>query len=106
MVYLTSQLYTNSSIVNIQFYCHHPENLSNTLKNIHFIGTWFCSDGSAPLRPAIAGYSPSYLARRLYDFRQATCHGEFSEPMRQVAANLSSNDPINLTAYLASLPAR
>ena len=56
--------------------------------------------------PGIAGRSPSYLARQLYDFKQGTRHGEMSAPMRQLAAGLSGTDVVNLTAYLASLPAR
>ncbi len=62
--------------------------------------------GSGGTAPALAGRSPSYLARQLYDFQRGTRHGEQSAPMRQVAAGLSGTDLINLTAYLASLPAR
>jgi cytochrome c553 len=62
--------------------------------------------GSGGTAPDIAGRSPSYLARQLYDFQQGTRHGELSAPMRQVAAGLSGADLVNLTAYLASLPAR
>ncbi|HEY1875909.1 MAG TPA: c-type cytochrome [Rhizomicrobium sp.] len=62
--------------------------------------------GSGSIAPGIAGRSPSYLARQLYDFQQGTRHGTLSAPMRQVAAGLSGTDMVNLTAYLASLPAR
>ena len=62
--------------------------------------------GSGSTAPGIAGRSPSYLARELHDFQQGTRHGEQSAPMRQVAAGLSGVDMVNLTAYLASLPAR
>jgi cytochrome c553 len=62
--------------------------------------------GSGSTAPGIAGRSPSYLARQLYDFQQGTRHGDLSAPMRQVAAGLSGADLVNLTAYLASLPAR
>jgi cytochrome c553 len=62
--------------------------------------------GSGSTAPGIAGRSPSYLARQLYDFQQGTRHGELSEPMRQLAVNLSSSDLVNLSAYLASLPAK
>lgn len=62
--------------------------------------------GSGNTAPAIAGRSPSYLARQLYDFQRGARHGELSAPMRQVAASLSNADMVNLTAYLASLPAR
>ena len=62
--------------------------------------------GSGGVAPGLAGRSPSYLARQLYDFQQGTRHGEQSAPMRQLAAGLSGTDLVNLTAYLASLPAR
>jgi cytochrome c553 len=62
--------------------------------------------GSGSTAPGIAGRSPSYLARQLYDFQQGTRHGDMSAPMRPVAAGLSGGDIVNLTAYLASLPAR
>jgi cytochrome c553 len=60
--------------------------------------------GAGDTAPDIAGRSPSYLARQLYDFQQGTRHGELSAPMRQVAVNLGAADLVNLTAYLASLP--
>jgi cytochrome c553 len=56
--------------------------------------------------PAIAGRSPSYLARQLYDFQQGTRHGEMAAPMQPVSAKLSAADMVNLTAYLASLPVK
>ncbi len=62
--------------------------------------------GSGSTAPGIAGRSPSYLARQLYDFQQGTRHGDLSAPMRQVAAGLGGADIVNLTAYLATLPAR
>jgi cytochrome c553 len=56
--------------------------------------------------PAIAGRSPSYLARQLYDFQQGTRHGEMAAAMQPVAARLTGADIVNLTAYAASLPMR
>ena len=56
--------------------------------------------------PAIAGRSPSYLGRQLYDFQEGTRHGEMSEPMRSLAASLSAADIVNLAAYAASLPVK
>ncbi len=56
--------------------------------------------------PALAGRSPSYLARQLYDFQQGTRHGEMAAPMQPVVAKLSGADIVNLTAYLASLPVK
>jgi cytochrome c553 len=62
--------------------------------------------GSDSTAPGIAGRSPSYLARQLYDFQQGSRHGELSAPMREVTARLGAADLVNLTAWLASLPAR
>ena len=56
--------------------------------------------------PGIAGRSPSYLARQLYDFQQGTRHGEMAAAMQPVVAGLSSADIVNLTAYVASLPVK
>jgi cytochrome c553 len=56
--------------------------------------------------PAIAGRSPSYLARQLYDFQQGTRHGEMAPAMQAVAAKLTAVDIVNLTTYAASLPSK
>jgi len=56
--------------------------------------------------PAIAGRSPSYLARQLYDFQQGTRHGEMAAAMQPIVAKLTAGDIVNLTAYAASLPAK
>jgi cytochrome c553 len=60
--------------------------------------------GSDSMAPAIAGRSPSYLARQLYDFQQSTRHGEMATAMQPVAAKLTATDIVNLAAYAASLP--
>lgn len=56
------------------------------------------------LVPPIRGRSPSYLARQLFDFQQGTRNGAWAPLMDAVVQNLSGDDIINLTAYLASLP--
>ena len=56
--------------------------------------------------PGIAGRSPSYLARQLYDFQQGARHGEMAAAMQPIVARLSAADIINLTAYAASLPVK
>jgi cytochrome c553 len=56
--------------------------------------------------PGIAGRSPSYLARQLYDFQQGTRHGEMAAAMQPIVAKLSAADIVNLTAYAASLPVK
>jgi cytochrome c553 len=62
--------------------------------------------GAGRIAPGIAGRSPSYLARQLYDFQQGTRHGAMSVAMTPVAAKLTASDIVDLTAYAASLPAR
>ena len=62
--------------------------------------------GTDSTAPAIAGRSPSYLARQLYDFQQGARHGEMAAPMQPVVAKLTAADIVNLTAYAASLRAK
>lgn len=54
--------------------------------------------------PPLRGRSPSYLARQLFDFQQGTRQGPWSPLMQATVENLTGEDIINLTAYLASLP--
>jgi len=60
-------------------------------------------DGLAVV-PALRGRSPSYIARQLADLKQGTRHGLWAPLMGQVVANLTADDILNLSAYLASLP--
>ena len=53
--------------------------------------------------PPIAGRSPGYLARQLYDFKSGARNGAHSALMKPVAAALTNDDLIAITAYLASL---
>lgn len=53
--------------------------------------------------PPLAGRSPSYVARQLYDFQQGTRNGASAPLMRPVVANLTDEDMVAITAYLASL---
>ncbi len=53
--------------------------------------------------PPLANRSPSYLARQLYDFQQGTRNGASAPLMRPVVANLTGEDIVSITAYLASL---
>jgi len=53
--------------------------------------------------PGIAGRSPSYLARQLFDFQQGTRKGAFAALMQPTVANLTSRDFIAIAAYVASL---
>jgi cytochrome c553 len=52
--------------------------------------------------PGIAGRSPSYLMRQLWDFKKGTRHGEWSPLMQQVVKDLSQEDLLNVSAYLAA----
>jgi len=53
--------------------------------------------------PPLAGRSPSYLARQLYDIQQYTRNGPGTQLMRPVVQNLNEADILAITAYLASL---
>jgi len=53
--------------------------------------------------PGIAGRSPSYLVRQLYDFQQHARAGSLGAPMADVVEKLSHDDMISLAAYAASL---
>ena len=58
--------------------------------------------GLGPL-PTLAGRSPSYLARQLYDMQHGNRNGEWTVLMAPVIAGMSSDDVLNASAYLASL---
>jgi cytochrome c553 len=58
--------------------------------------------GLGPI-PGIAGRSPSYLIRQLYDFRAGVRGGAGSALMKPVVEKLSMDDMISLAAYAASL---
>jgi len=58
--------------------------------------------GLGPL-PSIAGRSPSYMFRQLYDFKHGARAGEWSPLMAQVVSNLDQEDMLAIVAYLASL---
>ena len=52
--------------------------------------------------PGIAGRSPSYLARQMYDMKQGARNGEWTQLMKPVVANLSDEDILDIVAYTAS----
>jgi cytochrome c553 len=54
--------------------------------------------------PAIAGRSPSYLVRQLWDIQQGTRRGISAALMQPVVANLNAEDFVAIAAYVASLP--
>jgi cytochrome c553 len=53
--------------------------------------------------PTLRGRSPSYIARQLIDFQLGTRKGAWGPLMDAVVADLSAEDIVNLSAYLASL---
>lgn len=56
--------------------------------------------------PALAGRSPSYLFRQLYDMRHGVRNGAWAALMKPVVAQLGEDDMIALAAYAASLSPR
>jgi cytochrome c553 len=56
--------------------------------------------------PALAGRSPSYLFRQLYDIQHGTRTGPSVEPMKAVVQGLTDDEMLELAAYLASLKSR
>jgi cytochrome c553 len=52
--------------------------------------------------PGIAGRSPSYTVRQLYDMQQGTRKGEWSDLMKPVVAKLTNADMMAIAAYTAS----
>ena len=57
--------------------------------------------GMGPV-PPLAGRSPSYIFRQLYDIQHGTRRGEWSVLMRGPVAHLGEEDMISIAAYLAS----
>jgi cytochrome c553 len=52
--------------------------------------------------PPIAGRSPSYLARQLWDMQQGTRNGPLTQLMKPVVAKLTTADITAIAAYVAS----
>jgi cytochrome c553 len=52
--------------------------------------------------PGIAGRSPSYLVRQMYDMQRGVRNGTWTQLMKPVVANLSEDDLIDIAAYTAS----
>jgi cytochrome c553 len=53
--------------------------------------------------PGIAGRSPSYVVRQMYDMQRGARKGLWSDLMTPVLANLTDDDMLNIAAYTASL---
>ena len=52
--------------------------------------------------PGLAGRSPSYVVRQLFDMQQGSRKGAWTELMKPVVAKLTNDDMIDIAAYLAS----
>ena len=59
--------------------------------------------GLGPI-PGIAGRSPSYFVRQLYDFKHGARAGTGSAQMKPSVERLTVEDMVSLAAYAASLP--
>lgn len=53
--------------------------------------------------PALAGRSPSYIVRQLFDMQQSARKGIWTELMMPVVAKLTDDDMLAIAAYTASL---
>jgi cytochrome c553 len=56
--------------------------------------------------PGIAGRSPSYLMRQLYDMQQGTRNGSWTQLMTSVVRPLTEKEMLDIVAYTSSLPAQ
>ena len=54
--------------------------------------------------PSIAGRSPSYVVRQLYDIQSGARAGAGAQLMKATVANLTVEDMASIAAYLASRP--
>lgn len=52
--------------------------------------------------PPLAGRSPSYIFRQLFDIQHGARKGAWSELMKEPVAHLSKDDLVSIAAYLAS----
>jgi cytochrome c553 len=52
--------------------------------------------------PPIAGRSPSYIVRQLWDMKQGSRNGDLAQLMKPVLANLTNDDLVAIAAYVSS----
>ncbi|MEQ1760285.1 MAG: c-type cytochrome [Vicinamibacterales bacterium] len=60
--------------------------------------------GMGPV-PGLAGRSPSYIARQMYDIKSGARKGEWAALMKPVVDKLTDEDYVSISAYIASRPA-
>ena len=58
-------------------------------------------EGLGPV-PGIAGRSPSYLTRQLYDMKSGARHGVWGDLMSAVVRHMTEDDMLSVSAYAAS----
>jgi cytochrome c553 len=58
-------------------------------------------EGLGPI-PGIAGRSPSYMVRQLYDMKSGARKGLWADLMKGVVASMTTDDMLNVAAYVAS----
>jgi cytochrome c553 len=56
--------------------------------------------------PGIAGRSPSYIVRQLYDMQAGTRDGSWTKLMMPVVQKLNNKEMLDIAAYTASLSPR
>jgi len=59
-------------------------------------------EGLGPV-PGIAGRSPSYLVRQMFDMQAGARDGEWTKLMKSVVEKLSDEDLVNVAAYVSSI---
>ena len=52
--------------------------------------------------PPIAGRSPSYIVRQVWDIQQGTRNGAAVQLMKQAIVNLNGEDLVSIAAYVSS----
>jgi cytochrome c553 len=52
--------------------------------------------------PGIAGRSPSYMVRQMYDMQAGARHGQWTDLMKGVVAKLTDEDFVSIASYLSS----
>jgi cytochrome c553 len=52
--------------------------------------------------PSIAGRSPSYIVRQLYDMQSGARAGVTTQQMTEAVAKLTNDDMLSIAAYLAT----
>jgi cytochrome c553 len=81
------------------------EALVKTGGNGRTVACGFCHgadlEGLGPV-PGIAGRSPSYLVRQMYDMQVGARRGEWAELMKPAVDTLTDEDFVNIAAYVSS----